>query len=299
MNAKGHRVFLLLFIAGAAGWGSASTAAQERSKDIGVVSADELVSRPAKTTTLEAKPVKSSGSAHKYRAPKAFAKRAGPQTEFAGVGVTIRRLQVPEGTKDVEQVGEEAQLEQLATDAPLNIGSHIRIYLEPVKRGGFLYVIDREQFADGSYGEAKLIFPTLRTRQGNNRVGVHELIQIPRPPSYFQINPSKTGKTQVAEVLTIIISPVRLDLPAPLSDHAMTLSAAQLKGWETRWAVAVTPFEMEGGIGKVERAKDMDQVGEEAQLTDDDPLPETVYRATVKKGNPLLVTLPFRFRPND
>lgn len=277
-----------------------SVAAQEGTKDIGVmVPSEDVVARPAKSGTRSGnKPTRpKSASARNYRSPQPFTKQPGAsQTEYPAVGVTIRRLQIPEDAKGMEQEGEEAQLEQLATDAPLNIGSRIRIYLEPLVRDGFVYVVDREQFADGTYGVPKLIFPTLRTRQGNNRVRANELIQIPRPPSYFRINPSSTGKTQVAEVLTIVITPTPLELPAALGDRAMTLNADQVKEWESKWSVPVTPFKMEGGAGQVERAKDLDQVGEEAQLTEDDPLPQTVYRVTVKKGNPLLVTVPLRFK---
>ena len=35
---------------------------------------------------------------------------------------------------------------------------------------GYLYVINREQYADGTFGRARLIFPTLLTYNGNNRV---------------------------------------------------------------------------------------------------------------------------------
>ena len=118
---------------------------------------------------------------------------------------------------------------------------------------------------------------------------------IPRRPSYFRINPSSTGKTQIAEVLTIIISPTELQLPVPLSDKPMTLSAEQIKEWETKWSAPVIELEMEGE-SETTGAKDLGQVGEESQqLTDDDPLPQTVYRATIKGGTALLVTVPLRF----
>src|ERR1044072_6140944 len=41
-------------------------------------------------------------------------------------------------------------------------GDRLRISVEAV-RSGYLYVIDREQYADGSLGEPYLIFPTTRT----------------------------------------------------------------------------------------------------------------------------------------
>jgi hypothetical protein len=267
---------------------------QEGSKSI---ESKEVVERPVNTTKTSPSGTKSRRRVT-YSSSKPFTKRPTTlSTEFAAIGVTIRRLQVKDGSKDLEQEGEEAQLEQVETGAPLIIGSRVRIYLEPLMRAGFLYVIDREQFADGTYGTPRLIFPTLRTRNGNNQVRVNELIQIPRPPSYFRINPSSSGKTQVAEVLTIIIARAPLELPTPLGEKAMTLNAEQVKEWERKWSSPVTSFEMEGGAGQATGAKDLDQVGEEAELKENDPLPETVYRATIITGNPLLLTVPLRFKP--
>jgi hypothetical protein len=272
--------------------GSITAQEQEGSKGI---ESKEVIERPARAGNT--RPSVTKPRRRTYRSSKPFTKRpTTTDTEYAAVGVTLRRLQVKEGSKDLDQVGEEAQLEQVKTDAPLSIGSRIRIYLEPLLRDGFLYIIDREQFADGTYGTPRLIFPTLRTREGNNQVRTNELIQIPRPPSYFRINPSNTGKTQVAEVLTIIISPVALQLPAPLGDKAMTFSAEQFKEWARKWSSPVTLFEMESGAGQTTGVKSLDQMGEEAQLTEDDLLPETVYRAIIKKGNPLLVSVPLRFQ---
>ena len=131
-------------------------------------------------------------------------------TEHVKVGLTIWRLH-GDGSKGFEQVGDE--LEQVEAETPLGIGSNVRLGVETLTNDGYLYVIDREQFADGSYGAAQLIFPTLRTRKGNNQVYVNDRILIPRRPSYFRINPSSTGKQQVAEVLTIIISPTKLRYP--------------------------------------------------------------------------------------
>ena len=178
------------------------------------------------------------------------------------------------------------------------------IGIEPLTHNGFLYVIDREQFADGSYGTARLIFPTLGTRNGNNSVRAHELVLIPRPPSYFRINPSSAGKTQTAEVLTMILSPTPLQLPAALGERAMTLRDALFKSWERQWSAPVNVLEQNGGAGmttsvkaQVERGKSMDQEGQEAQpLTQEDPLPQTIYRATIVRGKPLLVTTPLRFK---
>src|SRR5438067_7950200 len=263
------------------------------------IRAEEVIKRPAPrhSTPRQRRPVT-------YRPEKPFVTtQPTPNMEYAQVGVTIWRLQGD--AKDLTQVGEEGQaLEQIEANTSLSIGQRVRIGIEPLSRDGHLYVIDREQFADGTYGTPHLLFPTLRARKGNNRVRVNQLIYIPMPPSYFRINPSSTGKTQTAEVLTILLSPTPLQLPASITDRALTLDAAQVKAWERLWGTQANRLEMVGGAGQVTSAKaqtagakSLDQEGAEAeQLTQDDPLPQTVYRAAIKQGNPLLVTVPLRFK---
>lgn len=89
----------------------------------------------------------------------------------------------------------------------------------------------------------------------------------------------------------------------PITDKPLALSAEKIKEWERLWGTQSNRLELEGGAGQTtsakaqtEGSKSLDQEGEEAQLTEDDPLPQTVYRAAIKTGNPLLVTVPLRFR---
>jgi hypothetical protein len=223
--------------------------------------------------------------------------------EIAQVGVTIWRL--PDGARDLTQVGQEADgaMEQIESTTPLAIGSHVRLGIESISRDGYLYVVDREQFADGTYGALSLIFPTLRTRRGNNAVKINQLVYIPRPPSYFQISPSKTGKTQIAEVLTILLSPTPIDLPGPITERPLALTSDMVKQWESAWGVQANRLELDGGAGtklqariQTEGSKSLDQKEDEAEpLSDVDPPPQTVFRAAIKTGNRMLVNVPLRF----
>lgn len=282
--------------------------AQEGSKDIGVVPSKEVIDRPISPSGGaaggKASAVKTPRTGT-YRPSKRFSKVPLARTmEYAQLGLTIWRLQKAEGAKEFGQEGDEPQLEQVESGTALTIGSAVRIGIEPLARNGYLYIIEREQFADGAYGAARVIFPTLRTRNGNNSVKAHELVLIPRPPSYFRINPSKTGKTQTAEVLTIILSPTPLELPEPLGDKPMTLSNALFQSWETKWSAPINTLELKGGAGTVtsvktqtEGSKSFDQEEQEAQqLTQEDPLPQTVYHATIRRGAALFVTVPLRFK---
>ena len=306
INSKRTRPCLLVIIFCMIGVGCmhpAAAQAQEGSKGIESkegqkgIESKEVVYRPAKAATATHAPGTKPRGRVTYRSSKPLSKRPpAAGTEHVKVGLTIWRVQ-SDGAKGFDQVGEESHtLEQVEANTPLSIGSNVRLGIETLTHDGYLYVIDREQFADGAYGPARLIFPTLRTRKGNNRVSVNERILIPRRPSYFRINPSSTGKPQVAEVLSIIISPTQLQLPAALGDKPLTLSVEQFKDWESKWSAPVSQLEIEGGAGETTGAKDLGQVGEESQqLTEDDPLPQTVYRVTVRRGSPLLVTVPLRF----
>src|SRR5437867_180490 len=68
--------------------------------------------------------------------------------------------------------------ERIEEDTPLNPGDKVRLSIESLSRAGYLYVIDRAQYADGTLGEPLLIFPTLRT-SNKNRVKPGRLIYIP------------------------------------------------------------------------------------------------------------------------
>jgi hypothetical protein len=101
-------------------------------------------------------------------------------------GDTGGRVLVLDGLKQAEWTPE-----RIEADTPLNIGDRVRLTIES-PRPGFLYIIDREQYADGSFGEPMMIFPTMRTRGGDNRVAPGRLIDIPAQEdqySYFTAQP--------------------------------------------------------------------------------------------------------------
>ncbi len=290
---------------------SSPASTQEGSKDVrsAEVRSDDVIERPAKAQGNAAavnNAIRRPVIGRIYRASRPI-NGAPPNATFAKIGITVWRWKKnsQDGREAPEQKGEES-VEQIEARTKLGIGDRVRLGIEPLDRGGYLYVIDREQFADGTYGTPLLIFPTLRTRQGDNEVKSNVLIQIPRAPSYFEVNPSSSGKEQVAEVLTIILSPAPLKLGAPLSNKAMALSRKLFKQWETAWSTQADALELAGGAGVVTRVKvvstasgegrkSLDQK-EDEPLTQDDPLPQTVLRVAIKRGNPMLVTVPLRFK---
>ena len=93
------------------------------------------------------------------------------------IGVTLWRLRraQAEDNKDARILEHHASkntewsAERLEADTRIREGERVRVSIESPSTG-YLYVIDREQYADGSLSEGQVIFPTTSTRGGNNAV---------------------------------------------------------------------------------------------------------------------------------
>jgi hypothetical protein len=229
--------------------------------------------------------------------------RKPPPVSSEELGVTVWRLRpsqssdtgarvlVLDGLKQAEWTPE-----RIEADTPLKIGDRVRLTVES-PRAGFLYIIDRELYADGSLGEPMMIFPTTRTRGGDNRVAPGKLIDIPAQEdqySYFTAQPGGARRDQVAEVLTIILVPQ--PLPLQIGDQPLKMTDTQVAGWEKLWGGTAERLELVGGAGRTwtneEKAAG---AAKGRQLTQAGPPPQTVYRVARKAGGPLLVTVPLRY----
>ncbi len=224
----------------------------------------------------------------------------------AKVGVTIWRLRPVRATDNgarilVMEDGRETQLtpERVESGAQLRVSDRVRLTIES-PRNGYLYVVDRELYADGSMGDPFLIFPTQRTRGGDNRALPGKLIDIPGQedrPNYFTLVPSPSREDQVAEVLSIIITTQPLE-NFEITDKPVKLSKSQVEKWEKQWSTRVEKYEMEGGAGQTwsreERAASAEDTGR--YLTQEDPSPQTIYLVEGKNNQGLLVTVPLRYK---
>src|SRR5262249_31814030 len=142
---------------------------------------------------IKARPVKSSGARRErvtYRrvsVGSAVKGRTSSSTQLGAtqLGLTIWRLRRATAAEVGERiiVQEEGEVvewipERVEAGRPMRIGEKIRLSFES-QQAGYLYVINREQYADGRLGEPLLIFPTTRTRNGDNHVAAGRLIEIP------------------------------------------------------------------------------------------------------------------------
>src|ERR1700730_18021845 len=213
------------------------------------------------------------------------------------IGVTVWRLRPSQSTDTGGRVlvldglkESEWAPERLEADTPLSVGDRVRLTIES-PRPGFLYIIDREQYSDGSLGDPMMIFPTLRTRGGDNRVAPGKLIDIPAQEdqySYFTAQPAGDRRDQIAEVLTIILLTQPLSLQ--IGELPLKLTSTQVTGWEKLWGGAAERLELIGGAGRTWTSDEKAAgAARGRQLTQAGPPPQTVYQVTRKAGGQLLV----------
>ena len=217
------------------------------------------------------------------------------------VGLTIwnMRRSKPEDTREIramihEETGDvELTPERISVDSPLKEKQRVRISVESAEEG-YLYIIDRDHYADGSKSPAHLIFPTKRTRGGNAKVKPGMVVEIPGPedkPAHFTI--TRTRADQVSETLTILVSPK----PIPgleITENRQQLSDTQVAAWEKQWQAKTLKLEAKGQEGKAYTVAEKQAASGGKLLTGTDPVPQTMYQVENKAGEPILLQVPLR-----
>jgi hypothetical protein len=265
-------------------------AQEERPRDI--ISEDFLKHRPAKPKSIKG-PKRPWSTYRLATTPtKQIDTKQSDQSRLQ-VGITIWRLE-PAATGASAGLGsvngsDQRRLEwiprRVEADAQFSDGDSIRLSIES-PRAGYLYVVNRDWLADGSYGETNLIFPT---EGEDNRLEAGKLIDI---PGQGQVPFTATPKAnQSGELLTFIVT--SSPLPLRLSRRALPISQSQLNEWEGKWSAEGDRWEMNGGAGQA-RTK-VEQLAASPngirQLTREDPLPQTIYSLVPKNRNALLFNI--------
>jgi hypothetical protein len=215
------------------------------------------------------------------------------------VGVTIWRLR-PAGRADSgeriivhDDNATEYVPERISANTKLVAGDRVRISVEAA-RNGYLYVIDRELYADGSLGEPYLIFPTTRTLDGDNQVSVGKLAEIPAQedsPPFFTIRKSRPD--QVAEMLSVIVTPTPLE-GVQITNKAQKLTVAQVAKWEQSWSNSVGRLEMES-VGQSWTKEEKDAGTNTRALTASAPPPQMLFYRP-KSSEAMFVKLRLSYR---
>ena len=238
-----------------------------------------------------------SGGRYRVATPNVSTDNVAPDTV---VGVTIWRLRPANRTESGERLivhddnsTTEWLPERISSTTRLTQGDRLRISVEAV-RAGYLYVIDREQYADGSLGEPYLIFPTTRTSGGNNEVSVGRLLEIPSQddaPPFFTMRKSRPD--HVAEVVSVLVTPEPLQ-GVQITDKALKLSDAQVASWDRMWGSSVGRLEMStAGQAWTKEEK----VSRTRAMTSSAPAPQLLfYRPSLKSTDPIFVKLRLSYR---
>jgi hypothetical protein len=250
----------------------------------------------SKKTGVKTNPVK------RYRnvTPQVSAKGVAADTVL---GVTVWKLRSPRPGETGERILIQSGPQptswipvRISANSQLTEGSLIRLSIEPA-RTGFLYVIDREQYADGSLGEPHLIFPTSTIRSGNNEVRKGQVIELPdRRDEIPCFRLDRSRPDHIGEVLTVLVTPQPLENITPGAE-ALKLTEAQVSEWEKQWGKQTGQLELTSGAGKpwtkTEKEAGADQTRE---LKSGDPVPQTIfYSSEVKAGDPMLVRLKLKY----
>jgi hypothetical protein len=179
--------------------------------------------------------------------------------------------------------------ERVEAETPFSAGDRVRLSIES-PRAGFLYVIDRELYADGTTSDPYLIFPTLRIREGDNAVRAGKVIELPEK-SAFKLTPLRPDYQ--GERLTILVTSeplAQVTVPA----NAERLDPSLVAQWETKWAAAAERLELVGGAGQAYTGIERDAAAQGRLLTQDDELPQTLYRVLSPPGAPVLISVPLK-----
>ena len=222
--------------------------------------------------------------------------------EDAVLGVTVYRLRPPRLNEAGARLLTHAPSGEVEW-TPVRVGSNallaenslVRLSIEAA-RTGYLYVIDREQFTDGSLGPPVLIFPTTNIRNGNNQVKAGRVIEIPDrldEPLYFTLKRSRPQ--HAGEVLTVLVAPQPLT-ELSIGPRPLPLSELQVKNWEAQWGAPQGQLELLSGEGQpwTEAEK---TAGGNPQLTlaATAPAPQTLYyNAQAKADAPLWINVHLR-----
>ena len=271
---------------------------QDQTRGLRVKKIEE--SRPASTTPADPKQPRT------YRSTTSSASASELRKSASGseavVGVTLWRLRSAQsadnrGARILEHQGaktSEWTAERIEADTRISEGERIRVSIESPGTG-YLYVIDREQYADGSLGDAYLIFPTARTRGGNNAVVAGRVIEFPAQednPPYLTLTRSRSEHT--GEVLILIVSPQPL-AELPVKSEPVKVASDTLALWEKNWGGRAEQFELEGGAGLPYSKAEKSAGGDGSRmLTQGDPLPQTILRMNAKQGAPVLAKVLLR-----
>ncbi len=221
------------------------------------------------------------------------------------VGLTMWKLRPSRSSESgyklpvlVNQLTEMWSAERIDLDAPLSAGDRVRLAVESSDMG-YLYVIDSEIYSDNSSGEPFLLFPASTAEDNSVQPGL--LVDIPDQTEdlpYFLIDPKQ--ENYAGELLTVIISPSPLinlktdqdgkienlnvlsDLEMNSETEIFSRIDAEDKIYSTTEANSACGAKTRQFVR--EKSPDKPCGSQRRQLTQSEPLPQTIYRVKTQAG---------------
>lgn len=256
-----------------------------------------------------AKPVRPDASSlpEYYVVEKNFSKDPPPiGREYAVIGVTIWRMapaqcpiqNCPQPASNRKGLVDTAT--RIEDDSSLSTGERVRLALESLSHKGFVYIVNREMFADGSKGDPYLIFPTMSINNGKNWIQPGQQVTLPRAEGCFCVKSRDSKRTLVADELIVIVSPTALIDATEIGDKE-TLLPSSLTSFASR--ADNEKFyrgRLQGGDGLGQTAREQAAgskglVDTEPVLTQDDLPPQTVYQSLIPTGGVAVFTFSLRY----
>lgn len=234
-----------------------------------------------------------------YIVDKNFPEGSPPRNfEYVRMGVTIWRFSpsqcpipdcpLPKGSADSSK-GLVDTATRVDDNVPLNNGERVRLGLESLSQSGYVYVMDREQFADGSLGDPVLIFPTRKIDGGKNWAQPGQQIHLPRAGGCFCVKSRNSQKVLVADVLTVVLSQTQLLSAVEIPDDAIPVPSSLISFLARADKERTFRGLLSGGSGLAQTAQEQSAGAKglfdtAPVLTQNDLPPQTLYQSLVPIG---------------
>lgn len=238
------------------------------------------------------------GRSHVYSVDKSFPGGPPPRDqEYVRVGVTIWRYgpsQCPIPDCPVPAGGSRGLMDTAAgvradDSSAFSTGERVRLALESLSHDGFVYIIDREKFADNTFGDPYLIFPTRNINNGSNYARPGLQIHLPRAQGCFCVKSRNLQKGLIADNLIVIISPQPLLSSEEIGDREIPLPIKLAKYISRADREPSQRGALKDGVGLTQtpaelKAGSKGLVDTQATLTQDDLPPQNFYQSLVPRG---------------
>ena len=95
------------------------------------------------------------------------------------------------------------------------------------------------------------------------------------------------------ELLTLLVTSTPIS-EVTVKPTNQKIDASLLDDWTRRWGSTVERFEMVDGAGKSYTKEEKEAGTEGRLLTQEDEMPQTLFRVVTQPGTPVLVTVPLK-----